>query len=172
MFADVLALPASSNEIEYPTAHGMLSNLAGITDLRECAHIARASAADHLAPVRVIGFGELWEQPHQCAVCRILNLVGQFNAICLVSTTEKDLGAADDMTEQALNALAGDFQMSLCGLAGLDGFRTNGGPMGVQSFLSRDVRGDGLPQILRGGAVARSRKAMGCSLQRRGFHSR
>ena len=61
---------------------------------------------------------------------------------------EKDLRAADDVTEQFLNAVPGDFQMGLDGLAGLDGLRCAGRAVGVQRFLSGDVRGDGLPQFL------------------------
>ena len=148
VLADVLALLAGANEIEHTTADGVLGDIAGVAHLRERTHVAGAGAGDDLAPVGVIGLGELREEPLQGAVCGILNLVGQLDAVGLLPAAEKDLRAADDVTEQFLNAVPGDFQMGLDGLAGLDGLRRGGRAVGVQRFLSGDVRGDGLPQFL------------------------
>ena len=145
---DVLALLAGANEIEHTTADGMLGDIALVAHLRERAHIASAGAGDDLAPVGVIGLGELREEPLHGAACGILNLVGQFDAIGLLSAAEKDLRAADDMAEQFLNAVPGDFQMGLDGLAGLDCLWRRRRAVGVQRFLSGDLRGDGLPQFL------------------------
>jgi hypothetical protein len=90
----------------------------------------------------------LREEPLQRAVGGILDLVGQLDAAGLLPAAEKDLRAADDVTEQFLNPVPGDFQMGFDGLAGLDGFRCGGRAVGVQRFLSGDVRGDGLSQFL------------------------
>src|SRR5437867_1509054 len=44
--------------------------------------------------------------------------------------------------------MPGDLQMGLDGLPGLNGLFPAGRAMGVQRFLSGDVRGNGLPQFL------------------------
>ena len=148
MLAEVLALLAGADEIEHTAADRMLGGIAGVAHLRERAHIAATGAGDDLAPVGVVGLGELREEPHQRAVGRILHLVGQLDAVGLLPAAEKDLGAADDVAEQFLDAVLGDFQMGLDGLAGLDGLRRAGRAVGVQRLLGGDLGGDGLLQFL------------------------
>ena len=48
---------------------------------------------------------------------------------------KKDLCAADDMTEQFLNAVLRDSEMGLDGLSGFDGFRAASQSVGVERFL-------------------------------------
>ena len=85
MLADLLALLASPNEIEHTTTDGVLGDIAGVAYLRERPNVAGAGAVDDLAPVGVIGLGELREKSLQGAVCGILNLVGQLDAVGLLS---------------------------------------------------------------------------------------
>ena len=148
VLANVLALLAGPNEIEHATADGVLGDIARVPHLRKRAHIAGAGAGDDLSPVGVIGLGELREKPLQGAACGIPHLIGQFDAVGLLPAAEKDLRAANDLTEQFLNTVLGDLQMGLDGLARLDSFRRRGRPMGVQSFLRGDLRGNGLSQFL------------------------
>ena len=147
MLAQILALLAGAYEIEHAAADGVLGGIAGVAHLCERADIAATGAGNDLAPVAVIGLAKLREQPHQRAVAGILHLVGQLDAIGLLPSAEKDLGAADDVTEQFLYAVLGDFQMGLDGLAGFDGLRRAGWAMGVENFLSGNLCRNGLPQI-------------------------
>jgi hypothetical protein len=66
----------------------------------------------------MVGLAKLREQPHQRAAGGILNLVGQLDAVGLLPATEENLGAADDVAEQFLDAVLGHGQMGLDGLAG------------------------------------------------------
>ena len=95
----------------------------------------------------MISLRELPEKPLEGAVSGILHLFRQRVSIGLLSATKKDICADDNQAEQFLNSVNGHRQMGFDGLAGLDGFRRGGRAVSVQSFLSRDLRGDGLPQF-------------------------
>ena len=171
VLADVLALLAGPNEIEHATADGVLGDIAGVAHLRERTNVTGAGAVDDLAPVGVIGLGELREEPLQGAVCGILHLVGQLDAVGLLPAAEKDLRAADDVTEQFLNAVPGDFQMGLDGLAGLDGLRRRRPGRGRPAFPERRRERRWPAAIPRGGAAAGSRRATGYRRRRHGHRS-
>src|SRR6516164_7727943 len=104
--------------------------------------IAGTSTANDLSPVGVIGLGELREKPFQSAVGGILHLICQFDTVCLLSSAEKDLRATNDLTEKFLDSVSSDFQVRLDSLASLNGFRCDGWAVGIQRFLSSDVRCD------------------------------
>ena len=146
--AQVFALLACADDIQHTAAHRVLGGVAGVAHLRERTDITAACTGDHLAPVGMVSLGKLREQPHQGAAGRVLHLVGQLDAIRLLPAAEKHLGAADDLAEQALEAVLGNRQMGFDGLAGLDGLGPTRHAMGIQRFLGGEQGGNGLLQLL------------------------
>ena len=123
---------------------------------------AGAGLGNHLAPIGMVGLGELGKETHQRAVCRVLHFVGQLDAVGLLPAAEKHFGATDDMAQQLLDAVLRHGQVRFDGLAGLDGLGAAGHAMGVQRFLCCDLRGDGLLQffMVQAGQVAEQHRAV------------
>lgn len=126
----------------------MLGGIAGVAHQRERPHIAGAGAGDDLAPVGVVGLGELREQPHQRAVSRILHLIGQLDAVGFLPAAEKNLCAADDVTKEFPYAVPGNFLVGFDRLSSFDGFRSAGRAMCIQCFLCSYVGRNRLLQFL------------------------
>jgi hypothetical protein len=141
---NVLALLSRADEIEHTTTDGVFGDIAGVSYQRERAHIAATGAANDLSPVGVVGLGELREEPLQSAVGGVLHLIRQFDTVRLLSSAEKDLRATNHLTEKFLDSVSSDFQVRFDGLASLNGFRCDGRAVGIERFLSGDVRGDRL----------------------------
>jgi hypothetical protein len=95
-------------------------------------------AGDHLTPVGMVSLREMREQPLQRAAGSVLNLVGQLDAVGLLPATEKNLGAADDVSRVAPECGVGSHVPRWVSIA-LRGSMASGSAghctMGVECFL-------------------------------------
>ena len=91
-----------------------------------------------------------------------MHFVGQLDAVGLLPAAKKHLGAADHMAQQVLDAVLRHGQVGLDGFAGLDGLGAAGHAVGVQRFLGRKLRGDGLLQffVVQARQVAEQHRAV------------
>gem|GEM_PF-2351600 len=173
-FADVLPFLARADQLQHAAADRVLGDIAGVADLGKSPDIATAGARDDLAPVGMIGLGELREEPLQRTVGRVLDFVGEFTAAGFLAAAEEDLRAADDLAKQFLDAVRGDFEMGLDGFAGLDGLGSRDGAMRIERFLGGDLGGNGLPELLvvEAGQIAEQQRAIhpgGAGIVENGF---